>query len=79
MEATRGQAKQNIPLFDVSAIDQLFFLDHAHGKPRQIILAGLVKPGHFGRLAAEQSTAGLSATLGHPLDDGGHLFRIEPA
>ncbi len=79
MGAARRQPQQDVVFFDRGAVDDLAFLDDAHGKAGKIVLARRVHARHFGGFPADQRAAGLPASGGDAFDDLGRGGDVELA
>ncbi len=76
MYTRRGYADKHVSDLDLRAIDQTLALDYTARKARDIVLAVAVHTRHLGRLAANQRTACLTASVGNTRNDGLDLGRF---
>ena len=69
------KAEHNIAFGNRATVNDVVFFDDSHGKACEIIFTFGVHAGHFGRLPADERTAGKFAALGNALDDA--LGRVD--
>ena len=63
VQPSRGQSENRIARNNVVAIDELGAIDHAHGKPGQVILPVRIHRRHLSGFAADERAARLAAAL----------------
>ena len=75
----RGQSDHRVARGDIRARQQRAALGGPHRKAREVVIAVLVEPRHFGGLAADQGAAGFPAALGDAGHDRRSRLRVELA
>ena len=64
VEPARGRPRIDVAGPDGAAVEPLVGLDDADAEPREVELAGCMRPGMLGGLAADERTAGIAAAGG---------------
>ncbi len=69
MEPRRAKPEQRVAGLDLASVHDLVSLYDANDGAGQVVIAGLVKVRHLGRLAADERAAVLTAAGGEALHD----------
>ena len=79
MDAGGGEAEDDVALGNIAGWQELAAFGSTDGKAGEIVVAGGIHAGHFGRFAADQRAARLAAAGGNAADDGRTLVGVELA
>src|SRR3989338_5786598 len=79
MNPARGDANNGLAGTDLAAVNDLIFLDDADAEPGEIKIAAQIKPGHLGRLAANQGAPGVLTAFGHSPEHFFHHLWVDLA